>query len=842
MRIPVFAFLAITTLVGSLVFVDNGVSRLAAVGTTATATGTDASVHQARVATAFGNLPLSFEANRGQTAAGVDFLARGHGYTLFLSAEEAVLSLHAGGAGPDPHDTATAHLRMNVVGGAPDAASGQEELPGKVNSFTGNDRAAWRTNIPTYAKVLYANVYPNIDLVYYGNQGRLEYDFVVRPGSDPSAISLRFDGPDGLQLDEHGNLLLRLGARTITQLRPFAYQDQDGTRVPVPAGYRVGSDGLVRFDLGAHDRATPLVIDPVLAYSTYLGGSNFDSASSIALDAFGNAVVAGETSSPDFPTTLGAFQSTLAAPRDAFVAKLSLLGNTLIYSTFLGGSGDDVGKSVALDGSGNAHVTGETKSTDFPTTLAAFQNALAGPKDAFVTTLNQQGNALLYSTYLGGTDEDGGLAVAVGPSGNTVVTGLTTSTDFPTTLGAYQTARAGRGEVFVTKLNPAGTGLVYSTYIGGTNDEAGQGIALDVSENAYVTGYTLSLNYPTTPGVVQPVLGGHFDAFVTKVNPLGTALVYSTFIGGTETDGGQGIVVDSSGAAYFAGGTLSTNFPTTPGAFQTVNAGSFDAFVAKLNPSGSAFIYSTYLGGSTDDLANGIAIDASGSAYLTGYTFNQGNFPTASAFQATNAGGFDAFVTKLNPQGAALEYSSFLGGSIADLGLGIAADTSGNAYVVGRTDSNDFPTTIAAFQPVGDSGETAFVAKVGLLGSTPLCSVNVNEGGWITAANGDMATFNGVVMTDAQNNVSGHETYIDHGPVQGMTVNSTTILATTCSDDRTKATIFGRATIDGSGDHVFRIDMVDGSQSGASDEYGISLDNGYMSGLQPLGGGNIVIH
>jgi len=847
MRIFMSVF-TIAALLSSLVFVPDGVMR--ASGSRSRVTPTNSSIDHERIAKAYAKLPLSFEPNRGQTDAEVDFLARGVGYTLFLSAGNAVLSLRTAGPGAEPTERtpeapkkSAAVLRMTIVGAAADVAgSGKDELQGKVNSFIGGDPVEWHTNLPTYAKVVYAKVYRDIDLAYYGDHGRLEYDFIVKPGSDPAAIALRFEGADDVWLDADGNLVLRLGGQEVRQARPIGYQDIGGKRLPVSTGYLLSPDGTVRFEVGEYDRTAPVVIDPVLAYSTYLGGSGFEEGAGIAVDAFGNAYVAGDTNSADFPTTLGAFQPTLGATQDAFVTKLSPLGNTLIYSTFLGGSSDDVGRGIALDASGDAYVTGQTNSTNFPTTLAAFQQARAGARDAFVTELNAQGSGLLYSTFLGGPEEDGGLAIAWSPAGTANVTGYTVSTNFPTTLGAFQTSKAGRADIFVTKLNVLGTGLLYSTYVGGSADDVGTGIAVDASDNPYVIGYTTSENYPTTVGALQPTIGGLFDGLVTKLNPLGTALVYSTYLGGTQSDSGQGIVVDASGTAYLAGYTRSTDFPSTPAAFQPANAGGYDIFVAKLNPLGNALTYSTYIGGSGDDQAYAIAVDASGSAYLTGFTFNSTDFPTVSAFQTANAGGFDAFVAKLNPLGAALDYSSYLGGNLEDLGFGIAVDVSGNAYVTGRTASADFPITVGAVQPAYAGGLDAFVAKVGLLASTPLCSVTVNEGGWITAANGDMATFNGVVMTDAQNNVSGHESYHDHGPAQAMTVDSTTILATTCSDDRTTASIFGRATIDGSGDHVFRIDMVDGSQSGTDDRYGISLDNGYMSGLQPVSGGNIVIH
>jgi beta-propeller repeat-containing protein len=838
-RIQALSAFAIVGLLASAVLVDRAPVRVPVAQITGRSAGDNAASGAAAIARSYATLPLSFEANRGQTDPSVDFLVRGVGYTLFLSADETVVSLRPAAS----RDATPAVLRMKIVGGDRAAAADvRNALPGVVNYFTGAKPAGWKIGIPTYGRVLYSDIYPNVDLAYYGDQGRLEYDFVAKPGADLASIALRFDGADDIALDEDGNLVVSVGDRAVTQMRPLAYQTIDGKRLPVPASYALGSDRTIRFDLGSHDRTLPLIIDPVLAYSTFLGGSNLENGTSITVDSFGNAYIAGDATSSDFPTTVGAFQTTLLGSVDVFVTKLSLLGNALIYSTYLGGSADDVGRGIALDASGAVYVTGQTRSTDFPTTFGAFQSSYAGGRDAFVTKLDPQGSALLFSTYLGGGDEETGLGVARTPSGSAVVTGYTNSANFPTTLGAFQTSKADRADVFVAMLNVLGTGLVYCTYLGGSQDEFGTDVTVDASGNAYLAISTVSSDYPTTAGSFQPVSGGLFDAAVTKLNPLGTGLVYSTYLGGSLTDSGEGIAVDAAGNAYLAGYSRSTNYPTTAGAFQTANAGNYDGVLTKLNPLGNALVYSTYLGGSNDDQAFAIAIDASGSAYLTGFTFSSNDFPTLSAFQTAKAGSFDAFVTKLNAAGAALDYSSYLGGSAEEFGNGIAVDVTGNAYVTGLTGSSDFPTTVAAFQPVSGGNSDAFVAKVGLLGSTPLCTVNVNEGGWITAANGDMATFNGIVMTDAQNNLSGHEKYMDHGPVQAMDVDSIEILATTCSDDRTTASIFGRATIDGSGDHLFRIDMVDRSQSGGDDRYGISLDNGYNSGLQPLGGGNIVIH
>jgi hypothetical protein len=720
------------------------------------------STAKARLQEAYGKLPLSFEANRGQTDPQVRFLSRAGGHTLFLAPTEAVLvlrsrkevnrySLNVNRAPHDPtaqppddstakrpNDSATQRtndstiephndstvLRMSFVGANPKTrVEGQEGLPGKANYFTGNDPTKWRTHVPTYAKAHYQDLYPGIDLIYYGNQRQLEHDFVVRPGADPSRIALSFQGADKVEVDAQGDLVLHTAAGAIRQRKPVIYQEVAGLRRDIAGGYLLKGKHTVGFNVDKYDPNRPLIIDPVLVYSTYLGGSTFDQGTGIAVDAAGNAYVTGGTNSSNFPTTAGAFQTTFAGGFvDAFVMKLNPTGTALVYSTYLGGSGSlessgsEAVNGIAVDAAGNAYVTGGTNSSNFPTTAGAFQTTGGGiSSDAFVTKLNPTGSALVYSTYLGGSRGDSGFGIAVDAAGNAYVTGDTDSTNFPTTVGAFQPGFAAGGDAFVTKLNPTGSALVYSTYLGGS--AGASGIAVDALGNAYVTGIINSTTFPTTPGAFQRTFGdGTQDAFVTKLNPTGAALVYSTYLGGSRVDQGSGIAVDAAGNAYVTGITLSSDFPTTPGAFQTAFGGARgDAFVTKLNPTGSALVYSTYLGGSSDFVdGSGIAVDAVGNAYVTGFT-DSTSFPTtADAFQTTFGGSREAFVTKLNPTGSALVYSTYLGGSGEDRGFGIAVDATGNFYVTGFTDSLNFPTTAGAFQPTpGGSGlpADAFVAK-----------------------------------------------------------------------------------------------------------------------------------
>ena len=641
----------------------------------------------------YGQLPLSFEANRGQTDGRVKFLARSRGQTLFLTPTEAVLVLTKIDARVS-RDKARFRkaerarrdkvirtaVRMKLVGANPDPQlSGLEEQPGKVNYFIGNDPAKWRTNVPTYARVEYRDAYPGVNLVYYGNQRQLEYDFVVAAGADPGVIRLSFEGVDKLTLDGHGNLVFQAAAGRIIQRSPVVYQEIGGIRREIAGRYVLRGKTRVGFQVAAYDRTKPLVIDPVLIYSTYLGGSGGGSdggegGRGIAVDASGNAYVTGFTVSTDFPTTPGTLQPASGGGFfQAFITKLNPTGSALVYSTYLGGSGDNEGRGVAGDAAGDAYVTGVISATDFPTTPGALQPAFGGGlSDVFATKLNATGSALVYSTYLGGSGNDGVVSsIAVDAAGNAYVAGTTDSTNFPTTPGAFQTSfSGGSSDAFITKLNPTGSALVYSTYLGsGAGSGAGSGgLAVDAAGNAYVAGATDSTNFPTTPGAFQSALSGGFDGFVTKLNSTGSSLIYSTYLGGNGEDGAASIAVDAAGNAYVAGTTDSTNFPTVNAFQPAFGGGGDDAFVTKLNPTGSALLYSTYLGGNGFDECESIAVDAAGNAYVVGTT-DSTNFPTVNAFQPAFGGG-DAFVTKLNPTGSALVYSTYLGGSGGAVGGG----------------------------------------------------------------------------------------------------------------------------------------------------------------------------
>ncbi|HEX5875671.1 MAG TPA: SBBP repeat-containing protein [Pyrinomonadaceae bacterium] len=910
---------------------------------------------KARLNEAYGQLPLSFEANVGQVDPRVDFISRGSGYTLFLTPREAVLALRAASASsPTGDDHQSTVVRMKFAGSeTKPQAKAREELPGKVNYITGNDPKLWRTGISTYARVAYENVYPGVDLVYYGNQRQLEYDFVVHPGTDPTVIAINFEGVDQLKVDTQGELVLHTRGGEIRQRKPFIYQEVDGVRHEVAGSYKLKDANTVSFQLADYDANRPLVIDPVLVYSTFLGGAALDTGQDITVDAGGNVYVTGVTQQltdpSNFPTTVGAFDTTHNGGFfDVYVTKLNSTGSALVYSTFLGGSDEDFGSGITVDSTGNAYVTGTTSSPDFPTTAGAFDTTYNTNRDAFVTKLNATGSALIYSTFLGGFESDGGNDIEVDPSGNAYVAGNTLSSSFPTTPGAFDTTHNVNEvfDVFVTKLNAGGSALIYSTFLGGTNGALAPGIDLDTSGSIYVTGFTTSADFPTTVGAFDTTHNGSSDVFVTKLNATASALIYSTFLGGSGTDTSGHIVIDTSGNAYVGGDTSSPNFPTTVGAFDTTYNGNFDAFVTKLNPSGSApLVYSTFLGGTGQDHSSGIAVDISGSAYITGITLSA-DFPTVDAVDATYNGNIDAFVTKLNPSGSASHvYSTFLGGSEDDSGLGITVDVFGSAYVTGSTTSTNFPTTTGAFDTTHNGGSDAFVTKLSatatgvpatltlnpptatntvdsqhcvtatvqdasgslvgnvvvrfevngsvdtsgsattgangeatfcyvgpplpgadtitafadtnnnsvqepgesfgmaektwvLPASTPRCEIT--NGGWIIAANGDRANFGGHAKASGSGETQGQQLYQDHGPAQPLKMHSLNVLAVVC-DGSTRASIFGQATIDGSGVANYRINVQDlGGPSKGQDTYWLITD-GYDSGEQILRGGNIQI-
>jgi len=688
-------------------------------------------------------LPMMFEANSGQTDPRVKFLARAPGYTLFLTDKEAVLSLPAGSpapASPHQHEASPGSRRVQSPGApksarvvrlkfagasTPTAITGRDQLPGKANYFIGNDPKQWHTNVPNYEAVEYRSVYPGVDAVFHGDNQRLEFDFNVAPRADPGVIALEVQGARRIHLNRAGDVLVRLDtARDAVLGKPRVYQQLPEGRREIAGNFVLRGPNRIAFSIGRYDHSLPLVIDPTLVYSTYLGGGNIypnsaanDTGKALAVDSTGNVYVTGATASTDFPVTAGAFESAYPYDIAGFVTKLNPSGSALIYSTYFGNSypGNTTITGIAVDAAGDAYLTGNTD-YDFPTTPGAFQSSetnLYGSY-AFATELNPAGTGLVYSTFLGGTETTGNVTtyafgIAVDASDNAYVVGTTTSPTYPTTPGAYQTSQnctfpylGTCTTAFVTKVSAGGSSLSYSTYLG-TGTNRANAVAVDSLGDAFVVGSTYASTFPVTPGAFQTT-SSEVAAFVTGLNPSGTALVYSTFLSGTTSatgDAALAVAVDASGYAYVTGQVRDSDFPTTPGAYQRNLLDYADAFVTKLNLTGSALVYSTYLPGLTTGY--GIGVNSSGEAYVAGDNDGYENtFPTTpDAFQVspptTTTNGF---LTVFNSTGSGLVYSTYIGGPVGNLitdAYGIALDSSGSAYITGMAEPG-FPTTPGAFK------------------------------------------------------------------------------------------------------------------------------------------------
>jgi len=692
-----------------------------------------------RIMSTYSRLPVTFVENRGQTDKQVRFVAQGSHYAFFLTQEGVVLSLanqahksplqktsydahvipaKASDVSREDSSAAGVALALQFVSANPNVSvEGSELASSKANYLRGNDPAQWRTELQRYGEVVYRELWPGIDLHVREKNGALKYEFHVSPGGDVGEVRLAYRGANSIKLDSLGALQIVTDIGTIQDQAPVSFQEIDGVRHPVQSHYALASGSSNQYGFAVdptYRRDHELIIDPGVDYSTFLGGSNTDGASGIAVDAAGNAYIVGTTYSSNFPTTAGAFDRTLAPPNDVTVSKLNPTGTALVWSTYMGGTptalpagnGSDpweFGRAIAIDSSGNVYVTGQTTSSNFPITKGAFRTTLhVNPfdaTDAFVTKLNPSGSQLIYSTFLGGSGLDDALAITVDNTGSAYVTGETGSADFPITPGAPQTKFVGSGsQAYVTKLNPAGSALVYSTFLGGSNVQMGNRVVVDAAHNAYVMGSTSSPDFPTTAGAYDRTLAGSFDLFVSKLNPTGTALQYSTYLGGTGMEIGGGLAVDPAGNAYITGGTDSADFPATPGTLQIVTDPDNTGFVTKLNATGSALIYSTLLQGQ----AMAIALTPTGNAWITGATTSL-NFPTTpDAYERFfHAGGTfvsaDSFITQLNATGSAVLYSSYLGGINTDVGYDIGLDSAGNVYVAGSTTSPDFPVTPTAF-------------------------------------------------------------------------------------------------------------------------------------------------
>ncbi|HEV3468015.1 MAG TPA: SBBP repeat-containing protein [Pyrinomonadaceae bacterium] len=677
---------------------------------------------------ALGALPLSFVPNAGQFGGEVRFHARGlQGTALFRSdgidfALPPPLSAYRPRRKGERRRPELLRLGLRFEGAKKEAAiEADGALPGTVNYFIGSDPRRWRASVPTYGRIVYRGLYEGIRLRYDGDEGKLKSTYTVAAGADPARIRWRYEGASEVLVDSStGDLRVRLpaepGAATagkdsqatavnnnaspaavppaeVRERAPVAWQERDGRRFAVEVRYAVAADGSVGFALGKYDRALPLVIDPTYEFSHVLGGQGRDYGYAVALDRAGNIYLTGVTSSVSFTPGLPSVtaQPFFGGKTDVFVVKLNPAGDTVLYSTYLGGADDDWGFGVAVDAAGRAHVTGYTRSDNFPT-ASALQTAFGGgPVDAFAAKLSADGRALLYSTYLGGADEEVGHSVVVTPDGAAAVAGYTRSANFPV-ANALQPDNAGLEDAFVLKLSPGGAALVYGTYLGGAGDDRGQAVAADGEGNLYVAGHTASADFPVAKAL-QPAHAGQEDAFVLKLRPDGGAPAFSTFLGGADSDLARAVAVDRWGQVYVTGSTRSANFPVA-NALQPSNAGGDDAFVTKLNRKGQKLNYSTYLGGAGDDYGLGVAVDRGGLASVTGRT-KSNDFPLAGAFRTTPAGGEEAFAARLSAGGAALDFSTFVGGLRREIGEGVATDAAGNVYVTGYTFSEDFPNSNA---------------------------------------------------------------------------------------------------------------------------------------------------
>ena len=713
-----------------------------------------------------GKLPLFFEANHGQSQSPAAFLAR---------TADAQCAISASGVEMDLRNTSgqTSRLQMNFVGANPSAQiHGDAELSGKVNYLVGNDQTKWQSGVPTFAKVRVEKIYPGVDVVFYGNNHQLEYDFIFAPGASPGVVALRFEGAEKIKLGAEGELVVSVGKSAVHQPQPLIYQTVNGTRQIISGGYKILPNQTVAFNISDYDHSLPLVIDPILQYSTFLGGNSGDTAWAVAINPNdGSVYVAGQTFSTQFSTP-GAYQANYrggSLAGDAFVARLDASGTNLIYLTYLGGSGDDAAYGLAVDRTGNAYVCGATDSKDFPITNAipggtnihGIPDAILNiyPSDAIVAELDAGGSNLIYSTYLGAESYEAAYGIAIDPAGNAFVTGFTYSTNFPGTanpsayqpyIGCENNAFTFHFNAFVTEIAAGGHSLKYSTYLGGTNADSGRAIAYN-NHQVFVAGYTASTNFPTTNAIAgfqylngsSNMINLSYDAFVAAftVSDTNLNLLYSTLLGSTNSDLAYGIAADASGNAYVVGSTTSGNFPsintiatnllTSYVRTNTVGVLATNGFVSQVKWNGSnAYLgYSAIFGGIGNDVATAIALDPAGNAFVTGYATSTG-FPVTKSsifgsLRATNSGGSDAFVIAFNSDASALLYSTYLGGNANDFGYGIAVDASDSAYIVGQTLSANFPT-LGARQKTLNGPNDAFLAKITLGSPTLTASLSLS--------------------------------------------------------------------------------------------------------------------
>jgi len=685
------------------------------------------------------DIPLFFELNKGQVDPKIRLLSRGSQSTIFLMPSEAAIAFNHPGPLPGktgknvavsgllatPKDQTPALLRLKFIGGSPSPrVVAEEELPGKSHYFIGSDAKKWHTNVPQFARGRYQQIYPGVDVVFYGNQRRLEFDFIVAAGSNPNSIKLAFGGADKLEIDGQGNLEVKLGEDEVLFHKPYCYQGSKEEGEEIDGRFLLVGRNSVAFKVGSYDRARPLVIDPSLSYSTLIGGSKEVGGQDYVEDEAGNIYFAGAVGGGD-AFTVDPYQASYGGGgADAYVGKLNAAGTAVVYATYLGGSGSDGVVDIATDRHGNVYIVGSTVSSDFPLKNPLQPKYGGGSEcmgDAFVAKLNSDGSALLYSTYLGGSKEEDAQGLGVDAAENAYVMGCTNSSDFPI-KSAFQGTMKGVCDVFLAKLNASGTALVYSTYLGGNGADAslcyGEGdLAVDDNGCAYLTGTTDSADFPIKNAFQTSYGGGHYDSFITKFNPSGSDLIFSTYLGGSEDDKPLAIAAAPNGNVGVTGGTSSTNFPTR-NPVQAAPKGTKDLFVTVLSPSGSDLVFSTYLGGTEKqenrEGSSDIAFSPSNTVAVTGWTDAE-DFPVAAPLQSSFQGGdSDAFVSVFSATGS-LTFSSYLGGSGGDGGFSIGFNDDGNLFVGGTTGSADFPKVKALY----DSG-TIFIARILLKATGPI--------------------------------------------------------------------------------------------------------------------------
>jgi uncharacterized protein (TIGR03437 family) len=674
----------------------------------------------------YDRIPLSFEAADGQADSGMEFISRIPGYWLGLGKEEIVV------ANRGSQTERGKPLRIRLLGARESVQlQGAGKLPGVTNYYVGNDPKKWRAGVSHFGSVEYRGLYQGVDAVFYARARELEFDFVLAPEANPGAIRMQIGGGTAVRLDANGDLVMGTGAYEVRFKRPEIFQDNDGLRRQIAGGFMVDGN-TVGFRVGAYDRSRSLIIDPLLLYAGYLGGSGTDVIQAVDVDANGNVIVAGYTTSTDFPA-LNEEQSSNRGNSDGFVTKFNPTGATLLYSTYFGGAGADEFSAIAIDSTGSVWLAGDTNSANFPL-ATPLQFSIGSGYDAVLSRLNSVG-LLQFSTYYGGNGDDFARAVAVDSTG-VYLAGDTFSTNLPIGISAQTSYGGGTpaqcpvtgsgqplgGDVFVLKLDSSGTSRIYATYLGGSGCEAGRGIAVDGAGNAYVTGATNSPNFPTV-GPLQASLGGGSctpfgggaaypcpDAFVAKLNSNGGALLYSTYLGGSGLDDAAAIALDSAGEAFVIGDTQSSNFPLL-NPLQSSRMGTQDSFVSKINGTGSGLVYSTYFGGNNVDYGRAIKVDSTGRAFIAGFT-SSSDLPLVSAIQSSLAGSFDLFVATFNPLGTALHFSTYYGSPDEDQAHGLVLDGSGNTWVVGHTQSSVFPTRGAPYQKASGGGIDGILLKI----------------------------------------------------------------------------------------------------------------------------------